>query len=94
MSRLVAAAMLVTLGALIGEVTLGATALWAALASLALVTLAVGVAAVRTVPSAVRLGARTDSREHQSALAHSIYRDHVVCFALVTATVILQIAVW
>jgi hypothetical protein len=94
MSRLVAAAMLVTLGALIGEIALDAITLWVAIASLALVTLAVGVAAVRTVPSAVRLGARSDSREQQSFLARSIYRDHVLCFALIAATIILQVLVW
>jgi hypothetical protein len=93
MSRLVAFVMLVTLGALIGEVVLGATTRWSALASLTLVALAVGVAAGRTVRAAVRLGAQTDGRERQGVLARSIYRDHVTCFVFIAATVMLQITV-
>jgi hypothetical protein len=93
MSRLIAATMLVTLGALIGEVALGVSPRWAAIASLVLVALAVGLAAARTVRSAVQLGAQTDSREGQSGLARAIYRDHVLCFVLVAGTVVLQIAV-
>jgi hypothetical protein len=92
MSRLVAAVMLVTLAALIGEVVLGTTPRWAAIPSLALVALAVGIAAARTVRSAVRLGSQIDSPEEQSALAHAIYRDHLLCFAAVAAAVILQLA--
>ena len=93
MSRLIAAVMLVTLGALIGEVAFGTSRRWAAIVSLGLVALAVGLAAARTVRSAVRLGAQTDTRESQSVLARSIYRDHVLCFVLIAAAVILQITV-
>jgi hypothetical protein len=93
MNRLVAAVMLLTLLALIGEVALGSAPRWAATVSLILVALAVGVAAARTVRSAVRLGAQTDSPERQSALAHAIYRDHVFCFTAVAATVVLQLTV-
>jgi hypothetical protein len=92
MSRLVAAVMLVTLAALVGEVALGATPLWAAVPSLALVAAAVGVAAARTVRSAVRLGTQVDGSHAQSTLAQAIYRDHVFCFMAVAVTVILQIA--
>jgi hypothetical protein len=92
MNRLVAAVMLLTLAALIGEVALGATPLWAAVPSLALVAVAVGVAAGRTVRSAVRLGTQVDSPDAQSTLARTIYRDHVFCFVAVAVTVILQIA--
>jgi len=93
MSRLIAAVMLVTLGALIGEVAFDTSTRWAAIVSLGLVALAVGLAAARTVRSAVRLGAQTDTRESQSVLARSIYRDHVLCFVLIAAAVILQITV-
>jgi hypothetical protein len=92
MSRLVAAVMLVTLAALIGEVVLGSTPLWASIPSLALVAVAVGVAAGRTVRSAVRLGSQGDGPEAQSALARAIYCDHVMCFVAIAGTVILQIA--
>jgi hypothetical protein len=93
MSRLVAAFMVVTLGALIGEIALSDATRWEAILSLAFVAIAVGVAASRTVPSAVRLGARTDGPQLQSALARSIYRDHLLCFALIAATVILQVTI-
>jgi hypothetical protein len=91
MSRLVAAVMFVTLAALVGEVALHTTPRWAAIPSLVLVALAVGIAGARTVRSAVRLGRQVDSPQTQSALAQGIYRDHVVCFLAVAATVILQI---
>jgi hypothetical protein len=91
MSRLVAFMMLVTVGALIGEVVSGAMPRVVAVSSLALVTLAVGLAVARTVRSAVRLGAQTDPPNRQDALARSIYRDHVLCFAAIAVTVVLQL---
>jgi hypothetical protein len=39
------------------------------------------LALLRTVPSAVRLGRRSDTPAEQSRLARAIYRDHVVCLA-------------
>ena len=42
------------------------------------------LALLRTVPSAVRLGRRTDTPAEQSRLARSIYRDHLVCLAGMT----------
>jgi hypothetical protein len=92
MSRLVAAVMLATLAALIGEVALGTTPVWVAISSLVLIAVATGLAAGRTVRSAVRLGSQIDGPEEQSTLARTIYRDHVFCFLAVGATVILQIA--
>jgi hypothetical protein len=82
--------MVLTLGALIGEVVFGTTPLWSAIPSLALVAAAVVLAAVRTVRSAVRLGTQADSAEHQSRLAHAIYRDHVLCFVAIAVTVMLR----
>jgi hypothetical protein len=92
MSRFVAAVMFATVAALIGEVALDTTPRWAAIPSLALVTFAVGIAAARTVRSAVRLGSQIDPPEDQSTLARAIYLDHVVCFAAIAMTVILQVA--
>jgi hypothetical protein len=40
----------------------------------------------------LRLGAQVDGPEGQSALARTIYRDHVVCVLAVSMTVVLQIA--
>jgi hypothetical protein len=92
MSRLVAAFMVVTVAALVGQVAFGTTPGWAAIPSLVLVVVAVGIAAARTVRAAVRLGTQDDSPEDQNALAHRIFRDHVVCFVAITTVVILQIA--
>jgi len=91
MSRLVAIVMLVTLAALVGEVVSSATPRLVAISSLALVVFAVGLAAARTVRSAVRLGAQTDPPNRQDALARSIYRDHVLCFTAIAVTVALQL---
>src|SRR5438128_12616963 len=76
MNRLVAAVMLATLAAIAAEITRADTPTWLAWASLALALPAVVLAALSTVPSAVRLGARSDTPLRQSALARSICRDH------------------
>ena len=59
--------------------------------SLALTAAAILLAAVHTVPSAVRLGARSDSTERQSRLARSILRDHLLCFTAVAAVLVIQL---
>ncbi len=62
--------------------------------SLALAVAPIALVAARTVPNAVRLGARDDDAlERQSALARSIFREHVLCFASIGALVALQLAV-
>ena len=60
--------------------------------SLALATGAILTAALRTVPSAVRLGARRDSISRQSALARSILHQHLACIAAILTVLILQLA--
>ena len=60
--------------------------------SLALAAAPISLAAARTVPSAVRLGARTDSAARQSALARSICREHLLCLAAIAALLALQLA--
>ncbi len=92
MNRLVAAAMLVTLAALVGEVAGSDQPAWAAWPSLGLTATAVGLAAARTVNRAVRLGGQVDTTAEQSALARTIFRDHVVCIAAVAVALGLQIA--
>ena len=44
----------------------------------------------RVVPNAVRLGARADAPETQSALARAICRDHLACLAMMLAVVAAQ----
>jgi len=51
------------------------------------------LALLRTVPSAARLGRRTGTRAEQSRLARSVYRDHLVSLAGMTAFLILWLIV-
>jgi len=95
MNRLIAAVMLATLAAIVVEIADGggipSAAAWV---SLLLAAMPIGLAAARTVPNAVRLGAREDDAlERQSALARSIFREHAFCFASIGALVALQLAV-
>jgi Ca2+/Na+ antiporter len=92
MNRLVAAVMVATIVALVVQLARGDAPRWAAAVSLALTAAAVLLAAVHTVPSAVRLGARSDTTERQSRLARSILRDHILCIAAVTAVLVVQLA--
>ncbi|MGE2722234.1 hypothetical protein [Mycolicibacterium celeriflavum] len=49
-------------------------------------------AAVHTVPSARRLGGRTDDAAGQTRLARAIFRDHVLCLASICAFLVLWVA--
>jgi hypothetical protein len=89
MGHAVGAAMAVLLATLAAQIALGAGAL--ALASLPLCGVPIGLAALRVVPNAVRLGARRDPAAVQSALARSICRDHGVCLAGMLGFVALQL---
>lgn len=82
MSRLVAAFMLLTLGALVGEIVESRNATWLEAASLA---------AARTLPSAVRLGRGDGTPEDRSTLARRICRDHLFCFAAMALVLVLQL---
>lgn len=92
MNRLVAAAMLVTLAALVAEIAGGDDPAWSEWASLALTGAAVVRAGSHTVPGAVRLGTRQDPPAAQSALARGIFADHVFCLAAIATMVTLQLA--
>jgi hypothetical protein len=93
MNRLVAAAMLATLAAVIVQIAGDDDAPgWVGWASLALVLGAVGVAGGHTVPAAVRLGTRRDDPAAQSRLARSICRDHLVCLAAIATVLAVQLA--
>ena len=92
MNRLVAAAMLATLGALVVEIAKGEYPAWVGWASLALALTAIALTAARTVPSAVRLGGRTDTAEVQSGLARAICRDHLICILAIAAVLVVQLA--
>jgi hypothetical protein len=47
--------------------------------------------AARIVPNAIRLGSRVDPPARQSELARTICRDHLFCFAGITAFVAVQL---
>jgi hypothetical protein len=61
-------------------------------ASLVLAGSAILLAVSHTVPSAVRLGARSDPVDLQSRFARSICRDHLGCLAAIASVLILQLA--
>jgi hypothetical protein len=92
MNRLVAGVMVGTLAAIIVQLVRGDAPRWAASVSLALTAGAISLAAVRTVPSAIRLGTRSDTTSVQSRLARSILRDHVFCISAVAAVLVVQLA--
>jgi hypothetical protein len=92
MNRLVALAMLATVASIVVQIARAEEPRWVGWASLGLVGFAVALAAAHTVPSAVRLGARSDPPAVQSRLARSIFRDHVLCLAAIAATLVVQLA--
>jgi len=92
MNRLIATVMLATLAALAVEIADGGAPAAVAWVSLGLAAAPILLVGVRTVPSAVRLGTRSDSPARQSELARSIYREHVLCAGSIAALLILQLA--
>jgi len=92
MNRLVAAAMLGTLGSIVAEIANGKPSHAVAYTSLVLAAFAILLAGLRTVPSAVRLGSGRDSVVDRSALARSILHQHLLCFASIAAVLTLQLA--
>ncbi|HEY8152770.1 MAG TPA: hypothetical protein VII72_01440 [Myxococcota bacterium] len=92
MGHLVAVAMAITLITLAVQIAGGQGPRWRAFASLLLSGAPILLAVGRVVPNAVRLGARKDPAARQSALARSICRDHLLCFAGVLGFVALQLS--
>jgi hypothetical protein len=93
MNRLIVVAMLGTLAAIVVEVVKGGGVPSAvAWVSLALAAAPIGLVGARTVPNAVHLGTRADMPQQQSALARSIFHEHVFCFASIAALIALQLS--
>lgn len=92
MSLLIALVMLILLGALVFRAVYSPDAIWVVVVSAALAGGPVLLALTRTVPTAVRLGNRTDSRAEQTRLARSIWRDHLLCVACMFAFLVLWVA--
>jgi ER membrane protein SH3 len=91
MTHLVAVVMLIAIVTLLLQAFGGDGPRWPAFASLVLAGGPIGLAAVRVVPNAIRLGTRTDGVEKQSELARSICRDHLLCLASVVAFLAVQL---
>ncbi|TMA75560.1 MAG: hypothetical protein E6J72_17455 [Deltaproteobacteria bacterium] len=91
MSRLIATVMIVQLGGIAGEIVTHRVGGWSVVAALVLGVAPIGLALVRIVPDAVRLGAQRDAPATQLALARRIYRAHVLCFAAIAVFIALQI---
>jgi hypothetical protein len=95
MSRLIVATMVTLLGALVFQSVRGEDPAALIVMSSALAAAPILIAGARTVRNAVRLGARKDDCIGQSRLARSLYRDHLMCFALMATFVVLRLAaVW
>jgi hypothetical protein len=92
MSYLIAFVMLILLGALGFRWIVGDDAIWLLIASTVLAGVPILVALVRTVPNAVRLGARAGSPSELAHLARSICLDHLVCLTFMSAFLVLWVA--
>jgi hypothetical protein len=92
MNRVVSAAMLVALLAIVIEIAEGASPLWLSVISLLLLLGAIGLALMRTFRNAATLGRGAGTQEFRSRLARMIYRDHLYCLAAIVLVIGLQLA--
>jgi hypothetical protein len=92
MDRLIALVMLITLAGIVVEVVRGDVPAWVGWTSLVLAAAPIALAATRILPRAVRLGAREDTVERQSALARSVGRGHLLCLGSIAALLVFQLA--
>jgi len=90
MDQLVAAVMAVAVLTALIQLVAGPVRL-VPLITLVLAGGAIGLAQVRIIPAAVRLGAQQDTPETQTRLAREICRDHLLCLAAVVALTALQL---
>ena len=91
MSHLIAVVMVILLGALGFRVIRGHDPGWLVAVSILLAGAPILLAATHTVPNAVRLGGRSDSAGTQTALARSIWRDHLFCAVSILAFLVLWV---
>ena len=88
-NRLVAAMMLLTIAGSV--VLLWRTPSLRAFVALLLVVAPVALARARIVPNAMRLGRREDPLDVQRALARTILRDHLACWAAIATFLVLRL---
>jgi len=93
MSRLVVFFMLVTVLGILGQIIRADGTVATRWLSLVLAIVPIGVAGIRTVPRAVRLGARSGPIDVQARAARSICAEHVFCFCSIAALLVVQL-VW
>jgi hypothetical protein len=93
MSYLIALVMVILLGSLAFRAFRGSDPVWLLVVSAVLAGIPIVLAMVRTVPNAVALGSRVGTPAEQSRLARAICRDHIVCLVLMTAFLVLWVAV-
>lgn len=91
MNRLVMVAMLGLLAAIVVEIVRGSTDAWAAWSSLPLAVAPIGLAGARTVPTAVRIGQRTDPVDVRKQLTMQVLRQHHLCFTCIIAVLVVQL---
>jgi hypothetical protein len=91
MNRLIAVVMLLTLLVIVLEIVFGRYHWWIEWISLLAAASAIGLARMRTIPNASRLGKASDSPEEQSRLARRIYKDHLYCLGAMTLVLVLQL---
>ncbi|MGH3675179.1 MAG: hypothetical protein ACRDU5_05475 [Mycobacterium sp.] len=92
MSYLIALVMVILLGALLFRALHGHDPVWLVVTSAVLAGVPILLAAVRTVPNAIRLGHRAGGPADQTRLARTICRDHLLCFAGMSAFLVLWLA--
>jgi hypothetical protein len=93
MGQLVAVIMLATLGALVSEIRTHAVPNWLGWISLALAVSAIGLALVRTVPNAQKLGRGIDDAGMASQVAQLVLYDHLYSIAAMASVVALQLSI-
>jgi hypothetical protein len=91
MNRLIATVMLATLAAIVVEAVEGTGEGWLPWASLPLALSPILLAALFTVPSAVRLGTRRDPLPEQSRLARTVLAQHLFCFVSIACLLGVQL---
>jgi hypothetical protein len=92
MNRLIAVVMLLTVLAIVTEIVRNVDRWWIGWVSLAAAVSAIGLARIRTIPNAARLGRAKGSLEAQTSLARVIYRDHIYCLAAISVLLVLQLS--
>ncbi len=91
MSYLIAVVMAILLGSLGFRVATGSEPIWKTILAAVLAGIPILLAMLRTVPNAIRLGARESDPAEQSRLARAVCRDHLLCFGGMSAFLVLWV---